>query len=223
MEVSDTFRWNVTEGANTRHSQAPAVGWTEPYEYIVLIVSVLHFAAFFIWEARFATSPILPFDIWKAPSFGALVVSIFFTFMSVGIYIWYAAVFLQNIRGFNRVLEGCAYIPLAICGSGAAFVSAWLAPRLPAQVILAIGCLATAAINILLATTPRHQTYWAMIFPAMIICSFTIDLVFASSQIITSSIVSKKNQGPAGSLMGVLLTYGLSIGLGFAGTVVRVQ
>lgn len=144
---------------------------------------------------------------------------LFFAFMGLGIYLWYVAVLLQTIRGWDAVLVGCAFIPLAICGCGVAFLAAWLVPRLPAQIIVAIGCVATATINILLATTPAHQSYWAMIFPAMIVSAFTADLVFAASQIITSSIVPKRHQGAAGSLIGTLLTYGLSTGLGFAGTV----
>ena len=203
----------------TLHSQAPAVGWTEPYEYILLVISILHFAGFTLWEAKFARSPILPFDIWKSPSFGPLMLVLFFTFMGLGIYIWYVAAFLVNIRGWDNVMEGVAFIPLAICGCGAAFLAAWMVPRMPAQVIVAIGCLATATVNILMATTPRHQTYWAMVFPAMIVAAFTADLVFAASQIIASSIVPRRHQGAAGSLIGTLLTYGLSTGLGFAGTV----
>jgi hypothetical protein len=44
-------------------------------------------------------------------------------------------------------------------------------------------------------------------------------MVFAATQIIASSLVSRAHQGAAGSLIGTLLTYGLSTGLGFAGTV----
>lgn len=144
---------------------------------------------------------------------------LFLVFMGLGIYIWYVSVFLQLIRHWDVVLVGCAFIPLAIGGCAVAFLAAWLVPRLPAQIIVAIGCLATATINILLATTPAHQTYWAMIFPAMIVSAFTADLVFAASQIITSSIVPRRYQGAAGSLIGTILSYGLSTGLGFAGTV----
>jgi hypothetical protein len=58
-----------------------------------------------------------------------------------------------------------------------------------------------------------------MLFPALIIVSFTADLIFASSQIIASNAVDRAHQGVAGSLVGTLLTYGMSTGLGFAGTV----
>ena len=73
--------------------------------------------------------------------------------------------------------------------------------------------------SILLATAPVQLTYWAMLFPALIFDSFTADLIFASSQIIASNAVDRAHQGVAGSLVGTLLTYGMSTGLGFAGTV----
>jgi MFS family permease len=104
-------------------------------------------------------------------------------------------------------------------GTIAAFVSGWLVPRLPAQYILAIGNTALIIANVLLATTPAHQTYWAMMFPAIIVSAFTVDLIFAASQIIASGSVGKEHQGVAGSLIGTLLSYGLSTGLGFAATI----
>jgi MFS family permease len=195
------------------------VGWSEPYEYVLLIISIAHLAAFVFYEAKIAKSPILPFNIWKAPSFGVLMLVLFFAFMSIGIYIWYVTMILYNVRHFNPVMTGAAFLPLTILGTAAAFLAGWLVPRLSAQVILGVGCIAAAVSNILLATTPTHQIYWAMIFPSMIIIAFTADLIFAASQIIASNTVGKEFQGAAGSLIGTLLTYGLSTGLGFAGTV----
>ncbi|KAK4500417.1 hypothetical protein PRZ48_008606 [Zasmidium cellare] len=200
-------------------NQAPGVGWTEAYIYILLIVSVLHLAAFMLWEAKFASSPILPFSIWQAPSFKLMLLVVFFSFMSLGIFLWYFSLIGLNIRQYSIIENGANYQPLTILGAAAAFLSAWLIPRLPAQYIIAIGNVALIVCNVLLATTPRHQTYWVMMFPATIIASFTVDLIFAAAQIIASGSVGKKHQGVAGSLIGTLLSYGLSTGLGFAGTV----
>ena len=58
-----------------------------------------------------------------------------------------------------------------------------------------------------------------MLFPSVSIASFAVDFIFVASQVIASGSVGRKHQGVAGSLIGTLLTYGLSTGLGFAGTV----
>lgn len=200
-------------------SQAPIVGWGNPYEITLLVVALVHFGLFAFWELKVAHDPILPFNIWSAPSFGRLMLVVGFSFMSLGIFFWYMNIYMQTIRGDSLIRTGLQYLPLTIGGSLVPFLAAWMIPRLPAQVITGLGCFAMVVINILLATVPEHLTYWAMCFPAMLISSFTVDLITTSSQIIASNTVSMKHQGVAGSLVGTLLGYGMSTGIGFAGTV----
>lgn len=182
-------------------------------------MAIGHFAVFLIWESRWAVAPIIPFDIWKVPSFAALILVLFFVFMSLGIYLWYVTVFLANLRHWGPVMLGVAFLPMAVSGTGAAFFAAWVVRKLPAEMVVCIGALGAVIMNILIATMPVHQTFWAMVFPAMVLAGCTGDMVFAAGQIIASSIVTRKHQGTAGSLIGTLFTYGLSTGLGFGGTV----
>ncbi|KAH6639609.1 major facilitator superfamily domain-containing protein [Boeremia exigua] len=200
-------------------NQAPLVGWDSPYEIALLIIAIIHFAAFAYWEIKVAKEPILPFNIWKAPSFGILMLTIFFSFMSLGIFFWYMNVYMITIRGDSLIRVGVQYLPLTIVGSMVAFLAAWLVPRVPAQAIIGGGCIAVITINCLLATIPADITYWAMAFPALFLSGFTIDLIVTSAQIIASNTVPMKHQGVAGSLVGTLLGYGMSTGLGIAGTV----
>jgi MFS family permease len=172
---------------------------------------------FAVYEAKIASSPILLFNIWRAPPFGLLMLVIFFAFMSLGIFLWYCTIFMINLRHDSLIQVGVQFLPLTILETCAAFIAAWMVPRLPAQAIIGIGCTAMLTCSILLATTPIQQTYWAMLFPALVIISFTADLIFASSQTIASNAVDRAHQGVAGSLVGTLLTYGMSTGLGFAG------
>lgn len=172
-----------------------------------------------LWESKFAKSPILPLDIWKAPSFGAMIVSAFFTFMAVGIVIWYITLWNLQIRHYSILLNGATYATLAVCGAVVAIISAIVIRILPAQVIMTIGSLAAAVALILIATMPEQQIYWAQVFPALICTAFGPDFLFTASQIIASSAVKRRQQGIAGSFIGTILSYGLSTGLGFAGTV----
>jgi len=142
-----------------------------------------------------------------------------FSFMSLGIFFWYMNIYMQTIRGDSLIRIGVQYLPLTIMGCANAFFAAWLVPRVPAQVIMGIGCSAMITINVLLATVPAKLTYWATCFPAMFISAYTIDLITTSAQIVASNTVSMKHQGVAGSLVGTLLSYGMSLGIGFAGTV----
>jgi len=180
---------------------------------------VLHLAAFAIWEAKFAKNPILPFDIWTTPSFSVMILAALFTFMGVGIVIWYITLWNQQIRHYTLFLNGAAYAPLAVGGAVAAVLSAQAVRYLPAQYLMAIGSLASCVSLILVATMPEHQTYWAQVFPALIVLAFDPDFLFTAAQIIASNSVKKSQQGVAGSLIGTILSYGLSTRLGFTGTV----
>ncbi|KAL5343900.1 MFS general substrate transporter [Aspergillus crustosus] len=200
-------------------NQAPVAGWKEPYEYALLLVSLLHFLAFSIWEIHFATDPILPFNIWRAPSFGVMIITAFLAFMSVGIVVWYISIWNTQIRGYTLFSNGAGYATLAVCGTIAAILSAQAIRYLPAEYILAIGSLGSCIACILIATMPAQQTYWAQVFPALIFTALGPDFLFTAAQIIASNTVKRHQQGIAGSLIGTLLSYGLSTGLGFAGTV----
>lgn len=183
------------------------------------MVSLAHFALFVIWEYKFAKEPVLPSSIWNSTSFAAVTVSAFLSFMGVGICIWYITAWNIFLRHYTIFAAAAAYVPLAICGSCAAILSAQAIRYIAAQYILAIGSVATAASLILIATMPEQQTYWAQVFPAMILCAFGPDFLFTAAQIIASTTVKRQQQGIAGSLIATLLSYGLATGLGFAGTV----
>lgn len=98
-----------------------------------------------------------------------------FSFVSLGIYFWYMNIYMQTIRGDSLIKVGVQYLPLTVVDFANAFFAAWLVARVPAQVIIGMGCLAMVTINVLLSTIPARLTYWAMVFPAMFISGFTID------------------------------------------------
>lgn len=73
--------------------------------------------------------------------------------------------------------------------------------------------------TVIIGTMPAKEVYWAQAFPAMFIVGAGPDLIITAAQVIASNSVRRYEQGTAGSLIGVVQTYGLSTGLGFAGTV----
>lgn len=209
----------ISELQSDRNSQAPAVGWSTDYEIVLILISVALLVAFAIWEGKFAKTAILPLDIWKAPSFLALVVATLLCFMSFGCLLWYMVAWQQLIRSWSPLKFAIGWIPFGIFGAVGAILGAWLVPRLDAQWILAVGAASVLISNLLLATMPEEQAYWKQVFPATIIMSFCPDFVYTAAQIIASNSVTRRHQGVAASLIGTLNLYGNSLGLGFAGTV----
>ncbi|OQE13563.1 hypothetical protein PENFLA_c046G08439 [Penicillium flavigenum] len=80
------FAWN----------QAPSVGWSTPYEIVLLIRSMILFGGFLLWERNYAAEPIMPLDIFQAPSFLMLLLVVLLN-MAVGTLIWYQVLWLQKV------------------------------------------------------------------------------------------------------------------------------
>lgn len=200
-------------------NQAPSAGWSTPYEIALLVMAVALFAGFLAWEKYIAEEPIMPVSIFRAPTFTALLFVVLLSYMSFGISLWYMIAWEQILRGLNVIQLTVAWTPFVPGSVAAVFVAAWLIPRLAAQYIIALGVACVLASNLLLATMPVHQTYWAQMFPAILVGSFCPDLVYVAAQVIASNSVGRKQQGIAGSLIGTLNLYGNSLGLGFAGTI----
>ncbi|KKY37126.1 putative efflux pump antibiotic resistance protein [Diaporthe ampelina] len=200
-------------------NQAPSAGWSTPYEMALLALSVVLFVGFLAWERHVAHEPIMPVSIFKAPTFTALLFVVLLSYMSFGISLWYMIAWEQILRGRSVIQLTMIWTPFVPGSIIAVFIAAWLIPRLAAQYIIALGVVFVLVSNLLLATMPVHQTYWAQTFPAIVVGSMCPDLVYVAAQVIASNSVSRKQQGIAGSLIGTLNLYGNSLGLGFAGTI----
>lgn len=203
----------------SRCSQAPSVGWATPCEIALLIVSVILFGVFLLWEKRYAASPIMPLEIFNAPCFLIVILVVLLNYMAVGTLIWYQVVWLQEVWKWSPLQFAVGWTPFVICATAAACLAAWLVPRVAAQWILAIGTCTILVSNVLMATVPIHQTYWAQVFPSVVLFAFCPDFVYTAGQIIASNSVRRHQQGIAGSVIGTLNLYGNSLGLGFASTI----
>lgn len=204
---------------NVVWTQAPSVGWQQASEIVLLILSVALFAGFLVWEHRFAAEPIMPLSIFRAPTFAPLIVVNLLTYMSFGITLWYLIAWQQLVRGLSVLDFVVDWLPFSISALAAVGIAAFLIPHLAAQYIMAIGIVAVLLSNLLLATMPVHQTYWAQTFVGTLLSGICPDFVYVAAQIIASNSVSRRQQGLAGSLIGTLNLYGSSLGLGPAGTI----
>ena len=161
----------------------------------------------------------MPLEIFKAPSFLTLLLVILLNYMAVGTLIWYQVLWLQEVWHWSPLHFAVGWTPFVVCATAAASLAAWLIPRLAAQWILAIGTVTILVSNVLMATVPLQQSYWAQIFPSVVLFSFCPDFVYTAGQIIASNSVRRHQQGIAGSIIGTLNLYGNSLGLGFASTI----
>lgn len=202
------FAWN----------QAAVVGWQEPYTYVLMIAGLMLLGLLCLVELKYASQPLLPVRSLSRAALLALG-CIAAGWGSFGVWVWYLIQILMKLRGATPLLTIAETCATAVSGACAALLTAYLLPRLRPGVIMTIAMLAFGIGQVLVATAPLDQIYWAQFFPMVIIMPFGMDFSFPSGTIILSNSMARKDQGVAASLVTTVVNYSISLGLGIAGTI----
>jgi len=203
---------------NIAWNQGPIAGWSTPYVYVLLILGVFGFVAFILVERK-VKDPILPLSIFNS-KFAYVLICVALGWSSFGIWVFFLWDFILNLRGLTPLLAVAQFSPVTISGFVAAMLTGILIRRVPAAVLILAAMLAFCIGNILVATAPVEQTYWANVFVATLITPFGMDITVPAATMILSSSTPHEMQGVAASLVNTIVNYSISIGLGIGGTVV---
>jgi len=126
---------------------------------------------------------------------------------------------LELERHQSVLLSAAQVSPTAISGLCAAITTGILIAKIQPGIIMLASMTFFAIGNILLATVPVKQTYWAQIFVTTLVTCWGMDMSFPSAVIVLSNTMPREHQGLAASLVNTVVNYSISIGLGMAGTV----
>ncbi|WRT64885.1 uncharacterized protein IL334_001821 [Kwoniella shivajii] len=202
-------------------NQSSLVGWEKPYVYILLIISIISFILFFIWEKRIGKKALIPIEVLDKQNL-LVYLTLWLGWMSFGSFLLYTMLFIYNIRGHHNALTIAAqFTPLAPGGIAAALLVPLLIHRFAGHHIFLIAMIAFFIGDLFAALAPKDQMYWGLTFWSMIVVVFGPDLSFSTGQLIVSNSVEHEFQGIAAGIVSMITNYSLSIGLGLAGTIER--
>ncbi|CAN6674980.1 low affinity ammonium transporter [Trichomonascus vanleenenianus] len=205
---------------NVAWNQAPIIGWSRAYTYVLLIIGMLFFAAFVYIELRVAEQPLVPLTVFNARIGSALAIVVC-GWATFGMWIFYLSQILEVLKGDTPILMIAKFSPVTLSGMFASLAVGVLMSRLPISVILLISMIAFCVPSILIATLPLTQVYWAQTFVAILIAPWGMDMNFPAASLLLSASVPRAHQGIAASLVATAVNYSISIGLGIGGTVQR--
>ena len=202
---------------NIAWNQAPIVGWTMPYVYVILIIGFVFMLGFFFIEYT-APHPLIPLRR-IGRDVGFVLGCVALGWSSFGIWLFYLWQMLLVLRKHSPLLSAAQFMPPAVSGLCAAITTGLVLHKLGPGLTMLISMVAFCVGNVLLATMPVDQVYWAQTFVSLIIMPWGMDMSFPSATIILSNSMPREHQGMAASLVTTVVNYSISLGLGFAGTV----
>lgn len=151
------FSWN----------QAPIVGWSTPYVYVILIVGFLFMAAFAFVESR-SQFPLVPFQYMNS-NFGFVLGCMSLGWATFGIWLMYMVQIMQTLRGASPLLTTAWMSPLPVSGVCAALTTGYVLRKIPASSVMIVAMLAFAIGITMIGTMPIDQIYWIQTFIGFIV------------------------------------------------------
>jgi MFS family permease len=141
--------------------EAGSAGFTAPRVLVAFAVAVVALAAFLIAEARGA-HPMVPLDLFRSRTV-SVAVAVGFAFV-VGYYglPFVMSLYLQQLRGLTALGTGVAFLPMMLIGLAVTPVSARLAEKLGARLLITAGLAAMTAGMVALALVPAATPVWLL-------------------------------------------------------------
>ena len=204
--------------ALTDTSGAPQ-GWKTPYIYVLLIMGTLILGVAVYVEGYVAKAPLVPFDIFNVPYIKPLFMGLFFNYGCLGIFLFYATMYMQDIMKANPLQVSAWYVPMGAGGVILSVLGGYVLHLIPGTILIAIAGSGWIIASILFAVAPLGANYWAYVFPSMICATMGIDITFNVANVFITTNLSAKRQGLAGALINTLLYIGIAFLIAFADVV----
>ncbi|KAI8243192.1 drug resistance protein YOR378W [Colletotrichum sp. SAR 10_96] len=141
--------------------------WQRPCIYVLLIAS-LAFLGLFGYVERRATFPLIPFSA-ITPDISFVLATLACRWAAFGVWVFYGREFVQNFRGISPLFGCLQFSPAAISGLIAAFTAGLILQKLSANVVMVISAAAFCTADLLYATMPVKQSYWAQLFVSVVV------------------------------------------------------
>lgn len=220
----------------------PADGWKSPVTLCLMIIGLALVGMFCFWETKYPY-PLMPPFIWKDRNFTLLIIVAVLGFMGFQASAFYLAYFMQEIRGWDALTVAVHLLPQAIAGLLWNVLIGHTLHRVNNTLIMAAGALSYLAASLLLSLMHAESSYWAFMFPALVLnvvgADFqfnvanvspllyslgpqsrsperTCDLTFLSSQMYVMQSLPTAQQGLASGVMNTLVRLSSTVAMGIA-------
>lgn len=201
--------------AITDSAHAPR-GWTTPYIYTLSIIGVLLLCIAIYVEGWVADAPLLPSDIFTVRYMKALIIAMFFSFGSLGVFLLYSTYYMTDIMGGTPMQLVAWFTPMALGGCIISTVGGLVLHIIPGTIIIILAGVSWIVAPLLFAIAPDGASYWKYMFFSMICATIGIDASFNVVSIFLTTSMPARRQGLAGALVNSILQLGIAFFLGLA-------
>ncbi|KAK7540006.1 major facilitator superfamily domain-containing protein [Phyllosticta citribraziliensis] len=193
-------------------SDAPQ-GWKTPYVLVLLILGVFTMVTFVFWEMYYP-HPIVPMYIWKNRDFSIIIAVLLFGFLAFPTMSFWVSLFMQLVKGYGPLKVAVHLLPMAIGGITMNVVAGLIMHKVSNKLLMGIGAFCYTLSFLLLGLQHSYSSYWAFIFPGMLLGVVGADFEFCVANMYVMSSLPPSQQSLAGGIFQTVTKLCLTIGLG---------
>ncbi|KAL2675980.1 major facilitator superfamily-domain-containing protein [Phyllosticta citricarpa] len=188
-------------------------GWKTPYMLVLLILGVVLMITFVFWETYY-THPIMPMYIWKNRDFSIIISMLMFGFLAFPTMSFWLSLFMQQVKGYGPLKVAVHLLPMAIGGITTNIIAGLIMHKVSNKLLMGIGASCYTLSFLLLGLQHSYSSYWAFIFPGMLLGVVGADFEFCVANMYVMSSLPPSQQSLAGGIFQTVTKLCLTIGLG---------
>lgn len=158
------------------------------------VIGLLALGAFLFVESHIA-NPMVPLGVFRSEQFSGANAVTFAVYAALGTVTFLLVVHLQTDLGYSALEAGAALLPITACMLLLSARSGALAQRIGPRWPMTIGPLVVAIGMALLGRVEPGTTYWATVFPALIVLGLGLSLTVAP---LTATVLGAVDDSHAG-------------------------
>ena len=181
--------------------EQPLHGWTSAVVALPLVLGVVLFTGFLLWEGRWAQRPMLPLALFRRRNFAAGNLETFLMYGGLGLLFFFLVLFLQQVAGFSALEAGASSIPVTILMFGLSMRFGALADRYGPRFFMGVGPLVAAVgMALLIMRVDADAEYVSDVLPGLVVFGVGLSMTVAP---LTSTVLADADDSNAGIASGV--------------------
>lgn len=193
-------------------SKVPQYGWGADRTVWGIVAALALLVIFLINEHR-SKYPLMPLKIFTTKNIGRANLVMFPITAGMFAVFFFLTLYIQNVLGYAPVKTGFAFLPVAIVIGMVAGIATQLVGKIGYKPLLVAGPLLIGAGMYWLSGLPTDGSYWADIFPPLVVFASGMGLSFIGGTIAATNGVSGRDSGLASGLLNTTQQVGGSVGL----------
>jgi EmrB/QacA subfamily drug resistance transporter len=179
--------------------EGPHRGWSDPL-IVVSLVGGLVVLGLFVWWERRTPEPMLPLRLFARRNFTFANLETLTVYAGLSTLTFFLVLFLQQLDGYTALRSGFALLPITIVMFLLSPRVGRLSMRYGPRLFMGLGPIVAAAALIPMSRLSPGFSYWAELFPPLILFSVGLSMIVAP---LTATVLADVGEHDSGKASGV--------------------